>query len=357
MGYFPLPQDEARKIGRLLRGPEGECSVVDPCSGCGSALRTICADVTGGRYGIELDAYRAEQASMVLDHVIHGSAFDVHCPVESFSLLYLNPPYDWECGEGQNARMEGLFLEQCFRWLKTGGILVLVVPATRLSACADVLAVHFRDKAIYCLTDEESVKYGQVAVFGVRRNARERQKLRDSDVVQAKRRLHNLVRHRRDSLPPLPAEPDRTYQLPPAAPVQWVYRGLPLDDIEDQLERSSATRQSGRLLRGADRSVGGRPLIPLHAGQVGLLAVSGLLNGCFGSGRDRHIACWQSTKVVDKFEEVEDGVTTIRERERFTHTLTLAFADGRTAILTDGSHTDEERTPEARRTRIHQDDT
>ena len=77
----------------------------------------------------------------------------------------------------------------------------------------------------------------------------------------------------------------------------------------------------------------------------GLLAVSGLLNGCFGSGRDRHVACWQSTKVIDKFEEVEDGVTTIRERERFTQTLTLAYSDGRTAILRDGSHPDEERSP------------
>jgi hypothetical protein len=54
--------------------------------------------------------------------------------------------------------------------------------------------------------------------------------------------------------------------------------------------------------------------------------------------------------VVDRFEEVEDGVTTIRERERFTQTLTLAYADGRTAILTDGSHADEERSPKVRDT-------
>jgi hypothetical protein len=57
------------------------------------------------------------------------------------------------------------------------------------------------------------------------------------------------------------------------------------------------------------------------------------------------VACWQSTKVIDRFEEVEDGITTIRERERFTQTLTLAYSDGRTAILRDGSHPDEERSP------------
>jgi hypothetical protein len=166
-----------------------------------------------------LDAYRAEQAGTTLDSVIHGSTFDVHCPVESFSLLYLNPPYDWERGEGQNARLEGLFLEHCFRWLKAAGVLVLVVPAARLSSCADVLAIHFRDKAIYRLTHEESVKYGQVAVFGVRRSSRERQKLRDSDVSQARRRLHDLVREP-EKLPALRDEPDRVYVLPPSGPVQ-----------------------------------------------------------------------------------------------------------------------------------------
>jgi hypothetical protein len=89
-GYFPLPEEEAHRIRRFLRGPESECSIVDPCAGCGTALRFLSTFFRGGRYGVELDAYRAEQAQGTLDHIIHGSAFDVHCPVESFSLLYLN---------------------------------------------------------------------------------------------------------------------------------------------------------------------------------------------------------------------------------------------------------------------------
>ena len=75
----------------------------------------------------------------------------------------------------------------------------------------------------------------------------------------------------------------------------------------------------------------------------GLLATSGLLNGVFRAGPQRHVACWESIKVTDRFEEAEDGVTTIRERERFTQSLTLAYADGRTAILADRSKGDEER--------------
>ena len=63
-----------------------------------------------------------------------------------------------------------------------------------------------------------------------------------------------------------------------------------------------------------------------------------MLNGVFGTGEARHVACWETGKVVDRFEETdENGVTTIRERERFTQCLTLVYADGTTAILQEGS--------------------
>ena len=68
----------------------------------------------------------------------------------------------------------------------------------------------------------------------------------------------------------------------------------------------------------------------------GILSCSGLLNGVFGTGEARHVACWETGKVVDRFEETDDQeVTTIRERERFTQRLTLVFADGRTAVLSE----------------------
>jgi hypothetical protein len=65
-----------------------------------------------------------------------------------------------------------------------------------------------------------------------------------------------------------------------------------------------------------------------------LCAVSGMLNGVFGSGEDLHVAAWQAVKVVDHSEETEeDGTIIVRERERFTNELTLVWASGETAIL------------------------
>ena len=78
----------------------------------------------------------------------------------------------------------------------------------------------------------------------------------------------------------------------------------------------------------------GRPLTPLHAGHVGILACSGLLNGVFGTGSQRHIAFCQAVKAVDKTEEEdEEGVITVREKERFSNELTLVFATGQVATL------------------------
>ena len=125
-----------------------------------------------------------------------------------------------------------------------------------------------------------------------------------------------------------------------------VYRGIPLDSVEDQLVRSGAYRQAARILFAPETRVAGRPLTPLHAGHVALAAVAGQLNGIFGQGEDRHVSCWTAEKRTDHFEETEDdGTVTIRERERFTHSLTLVFTDGRTAILGDGSTSHEERAP------------
>src|SRR5271157_1656906 len=168
LGYYPLVSGEAQRIRRYLEFPP-ECAVLDPCAGTGAALRLLTGETRARRYGIELDSFRTTEAGHALDEVVQGSVFDTHCPVESFSLLYLNPPYDDEISDGRNRRMEGVFLEHCFRWLRPGGVLVLVIPGNRIASCSDVLAPHFRDIGIYRLTDPEAARYSQVAVFGVRR--------------------------------------------------------------------------------------------------------------------------------------------------------------------------------------------
>ena len=71
----------------------------------------------------------------------------------------------------------------------------------------------------------------------------------------------------------------------------------------------------------------------MHGGHVGLLCTAGMHNGIFGEGEARHIAHWQSVKLVDKSEEEENGATVIREKERFLNELTVVFSTGEIASL------------------------
>ena len=356
LGYFPLNLAEAGRIRAFLSFPADACATdLDPCAGTGKALVAITEGANVLRYGIELDSFRAEEAKTVLDHVVQGNCFDVHCAIESFGLLFLNPPYDFECSEGYSERTERLFIEHSFRWLQLGGVLVMVIPAQRVAACSQVLAVHFRDIAIYRLTEPDSERYKQVVLFGIRRTRQERERVKDAEVSREKGRLWQLASKQQD-LPPLLSKPDRVYAVPPGKPAQLVYRGLQLDTIEDLLPGSAAYRQAGRILFAPRTSLTGRPLTPLHAGHVAILAVSGGLDGLFGRGDDRHLACWSTEKTTDRFEETdEQGITTIRERERFTQTLTLLFADGRAAILREGNG-HEERSSANGAPRIPKDD-
>lgn len=332
LGFYPLPIPEAERIRRFLRFPDQLCSALDPCIGDGAAFDEIASDKKVLRYGVELDAGRTEQARTKGFNVIHGNCFDVQCPVESFSLIYLNPPYDFEIGEEKSQRMEKLFLEHVSRWLIRGGILVFVVPARRVADCTVVLSRQFRDIRVYRLSEPESVQYGQVAVFGVRRTRQEIDRLRDAEIIQAQLWLASVEREVQ-KLSPLPLEPDYLYAAPPSGPARLVHRGLPLDLIEDLLPKSSAYRQATAILFAQQAEVTGRPLTPLHGGHVGLLCTAGMLNGIFGDGEARHIAHWQSVKLVDKSEEEEDGKTVIREKERFSNELTLVFCSGEFVTL------------------------
>jgi len=297
LGFYPLPLSEAQRIRMFLCFPDAPSSAIDPCVGDGVAFEAITDGAEVIRYGIELDAYRAEQARERIPNIVQGNALEVQCPVECFGLLYLNPPYDWTLGPADSRRTEQAFLSHTYRWLKPGGVLVFVIPGERLAECSQILATHFRDVRVFRLEAPGCVRYKQVVAFGVRRNRREKERLTDSDITRARLYYASLARNL-SQIPVLPSELETRYDVPVSGPAQLVYRGLPLDEIEDLLPQSAAYRQAGRILFAEPVSATGRPLTPLHAGHVGLLACSGLLNGIFGSGDQRHISCWQAVKLV-----------------------------------------------------------
>ncbi len=333
LGYYPLPQEESKRLRKLLDFPSGTASVVDPCVGTGAALHQLTESAETEKHGVELDANRAAAAAASDIKTIHGNLFNTIAKVESFSFLYLNPPSDSEIGSMDNRRMEFLFLDHTYRWLMEGGVLLMGVPQPRLDSSIPLLAEHFIDFRVFRLTDPESERFDQLAVFGVRKRVRGQDYNRDRTALQ------EMV-WRRD-MPTLQGN-EKPYRVPTSFPAGLVYRGLPLDQIEDLVVHSSAWKQVEALLLPKEEMAGGRPITPSHAGHVGLLCTAGLLNGVFGQGEDRHIGRWRSVKPVTVFEVQEKGYTEVHKREQFTNELALVYEDGRTLVLGDKKREDDD---------------
>ena len=330
LGFFPLPIAEARRLKSWLSFPE-RFSALDPCVGDGVAFAHVLQNVISHRYGIEIDANRAEQARVLGTETLQANAMDVRCTPEAVSLLYLNPPYDWESGESNNQRLELVFLEHTYRWLKAGGVLVFVIPQLRLAKCARLLSEHFTDLRVYRLTELACLQYQQIVVLATRRKRNAR--VTDAALLDGVRHLEELAT--KSELEPMRDSPEFRYEVPASEPIALTHLGIPLDEVEDLLLESPAYRQAGRVLLPKLNDVKGRPLTPLHGGHVGLLCTAGMLNGVFGEGEDRHIAHWRSVKFTDHWEEEEeDGTKILHDRERFSHELTLVFANGKTQVLT-----------------------
>lgn len=313
MGYFPLHEAEARRIRQHLIYPASGFSAIDPCAGEGKALAIITDGARGQRCGIELDAYRAE----------------------SCSLLYENPPYDVATHDDvASQRLEALFLQHTYRWLKPGGILILVIRVAQLAVCGNILSINFKDTEVYRLNEPDGVEYKQIVVFGVRRTRRECDRLQDCDISGLRLEYGRKARSL-EALPVLTELPQRLYAVPGAEPINLTHRGLPLDEIEDFLTQSAAYRQARRILFAPQSHERSRPLTPLHSGHVSILACAGALDGILGEGELRHVSRWQIIKTVRETEEEDErGVTTIRQREEFSHSLNLLYSDGHTAVLT-----------------------
>jgi hypothetical protein len=340
LGYYPLPEAEGARLRCLLEFSPDGASVLDACVGTGAALNQLTANATVVRYGVELDAERAQRARDRGIETIHGNIFGTHSKVESVSLLYLNPPYDSEIGPMDNKRMEFLFLDHTFHWLTQGGVLLMVIQHQQLRSCESLLSAHFDSFQVLRLTDPESERFDQVALFAVRK------RISPGAYKGNRQALEEAIL--RKPLPQLTGTEPK-YLIPPSPPARFIYRGLPLDQLEDLAVRSSAWNRVSLFLLPKEEASVGQPITPLHACHVGLLCTAGLLNGVFGEVCDRHIARWQTRKYVTTFTQKEEGYTEIHKQERFSNEVSLLYEDGRTLVLTDGrkGEQDGERLPEA----------
>ena len=291
LGYYPTDSDNIALLLRGIKFPEGVITnLLDPCCGCGKALRQLAQGNHCYAYGVDLDESRAEEAQTQLHRVGFGSFFHSHISREAFHLLFLNPPYLSVINEsGGRSRHEKRFLIESLPALTYGGILIYVIPYYRLTPdICRILVDNFDDLSVWRFTDREFQKFKQVAVLGVRKH-------RDTE-LQDTLWLEGFAASPA-SIPSLAEIPEDRYALPSRPLEVGTFKGELFNqkELEVQLRRCNSFSQ---MMARSELDHGvKRPLLPLSISQIGLIGGSGMINGLIDCDTP-HIIKGRIVKVV-----------------------------------------------------------
>ena len=309
MGYYPTELAQIEHIERGITFPEGiTTNLLDPCCGCGIALRSLATGNNCMTYGVELDEMRAEEAQERLHRVGVGSFFHSAVSHEAFHLLFLNPPYISVIKEGGgSSRSEKMFLVDAMQNLMMEGLLVYIIPYYRITAdIARILCDNFTDLSVYKFTGKEFDRFRQVAIFGLRRK-------KSDGSGQVETFLNTVVTA--DMIPELSELPQRRYPLPAIPLSVNVFKGAVFNELELQRQLRASKSIAKLMEKSALDNQEKRPLLPLNVGQIGLIAGSGMING-LAECETPHIIKGRIVKQVQRSVDESDTITTLTE----THT-------------------------------------
>ncbi len=263
-GFYPAPPQAVAFAATFLSPPtHGPFAVLDPCAGEGAALLQL-----GERLGcppallfaIELDDGRAESIHAVLPdaHVLApANFFGCRASYNSFSLIWLNPPFDDSYG---GRRVESRFLRTATEWLMPGGVMALVCPedvADDYTETRGHFAAYYENCQIVPFPQKHR-KFNEVIVFG-QKSARPRGDRDGSASWEAVQAPRGFV-----------------YPIPPGAGPRIFQKVEPTEAELRHLLACSPLR--AQLMTPPEAPVPSPPLA-LGIGHVALLLASGHLDG------------------------------------------------------------------------------
>jgi len=283
----------------------------------------LAEDADAVTYGIELDKKRAEEAKGNLDYVLPCGYEEVRITNNAFSILWLNPPYDFEKSDEEDdrshERKEKTFLANTLKYLKPGGILIYIIPQVRLTKpIAKLLSSRFQDIQTYRFPDEEYKAFGQIVVLGVKKPRSEPD---DAECLR-------LAQVSDISLDEIPILSEPIYDVSPGNEISlFVSTAISIETVEKEVTSSPLWKRMAELSSVHDGLLH-RPPLPLHAGHLGLLLASGCLDGLVGEGDDQHVVRGKVVKTIDSYEEMKGDVTEIHEVESYQVSIKILTRAG-----------------------------
>ena len=335
MGYYPTPPMVVSLItGILVRNGPGKIRIFDPCAGEGHALKELKDSLQCESYGIEPDTHRGKIAKQNLTRCLITDYENSRISNRAFSLLYLNPPYDWSIRNDEvsaSERHERTFLRDTICYLMPGGVLVYLIPQSRLDkTIAKILAYRFGDVRVFRFPDEEYKSFKQVVIFGV---LKKKPELDDrliqylTQVGESKAIIHSIENANCD------------YRLPCSPAIKnFLFRTIRIDpaELETEIKKYGLNDKINQMVSPMSLTEKIKPIMPLRHGHLAQLLACGMMNGVVfdKDGGNPLVVKGITRKVVETRIEKDDGKNRIIETDRIVITINAINQGGELITIT-----------------------
>lgn len=279
MGYYPTPYGVTYMIINFIkRKQEGLIRVLDPCAGEGTATNVIGDHLNAKTYGVELDVERGRRAKQNLTKCLITDYKNTAISHNSFSLLYLNPPYDWSQRDSElevSERYERTFLRDCVPYLCPGGILVYLIPLKRLDRhIAKILSYRFEQIAVFRFPKKDYEAFKQLVIFGKLKKTPGK----DEDTLEYLKQCGEM----KAVVPYLPDNPTYVYEVPVSpSKARFIFRSRDIDpeELAEEIEEHGLFPQLKECTTPLLMSEKIKPIMPLRHGHLAQILACGLMNG------------------------------------------------------------------------------
>ena len=335
MGYYPTPSFVVSLISNILvRQPLGKIRIIDPCAGQGTALKELGESLKAETYGIELDRERGKIAQEVLTKCLIADYEKTRISHQGFSVVYLNPPYDWTIRKDEvtgSERYEKRFLRNTIKYLAPDGILVFLIPERRLDkGIAKILSYRFEDIRVFRFPDDEYKKFKQIVVFGVLKKI---PGINDGTLSYLRNAGKGLA-----VIPPI-EKATCHYNVPTTGKVKkFIFKTtlIDLEDLEREITDHGLKERITRLVTPVSLTEKTKPIMPLRHGHLAQLLASGMMNGVVFDKDNRNplLVKGMTKKIVETFIEHENGKEKIIERDKILITINAINQQGEVFTVT-----------------------
>jgi len=279
MGYYPTPDRVTQIIIKhLTRKQDGIIRILDPCAGEGTAVNIVGNHLKAQTYGIEIDLERGRKAKEIMTKCLVTDYSNTKISRSAFSLLYLNPPYDWAAKDydiAASERYEKIFLRNTFYYLCPRGILVYLIPLKRFdSSIARLLSYRFEQISIYRFPEVEYESFKQVIILGKLKSKTDK----DDETAQY---LKNCAQMK-VVVPYLPDEPSIIYEVPVSPTMKnFIFKSRDIDvrELFEEIHQYGLFEQFHEMTTPLKMDEKIFPIMPLRHGHLAQILACGLMNG------------------------------------------------------------------------------